>query len=183
MEFVETPLKGAFKISMSLLKDNRGFFARSYCAQAFEKAGICSSFVQSNVSYNQSKGTLRGMHFQAAPYEEAKLVRCSRGAIFDVIVDIRPGSETFKHWYALELRPDDGTMLYIPGGFAHGFQTLVDDTEVLYQMSEYYHPDASRGLRWDDADVGIVWPDEDNRIISEKDLGFPELKELIKPST
>lgn len=175
MEFISAPLAGAFLIKMTPLKDERGAFARSYCAREFEAAGINTRFVQTNVSWNLAKGTLRGMHFQSAPYHEAKLIRCSRGAIYDVIVDIRPDSSTYKAWYALELTPNNGNMLYVPGGFAHGFQTLADETEVLYQMSEFYYPEAARGIRWNDPKIGIEWPYEANRIISEKDQSYPNL--------
>jgi dTDP-4-dehydrorhamnose 3,5-epimerase len=176
MIFTETKLKGTYRIDLDLRKDDRGFFARSFCQQEFAAHGLNKIIAQSNVSYNAKKGTLRGMHFQIAPKAEAKLVRCTRGAIYDVIVDLRPRSQTYCAWTAVELTAENGRMLYIPEGFAHGFQTLEDDTEVFYQMFEFYSPEHARGVRWDDPSFGIIWPLTDP-IISEKDKSY----EVFKP--
>ena len=157
MIFHETKLKGAFVIDITPITDERGFFARSFCRREFEENGLDADFVQCNISHNKKKGILRGMHYQVAPFEETKLVRCSSGAIYDVIVDIRPDSPTFMKWFGVELKSSAFKMLYIPKGFAHGFEVLEDDTEVFYQMSEYYHPDASRGFRWNDPSFDIDW--------------------------
>jgi dTDP-4-dehydrorhamnose 3,5-epimerase len=153
--------------------DQRGFFARTYCEREFEAHGLKSRYMQCSVSFNKRKGTLRGMHFQTAPHEEAKLVRCTRGAIYDAIIDLRPASLTFKQHLALVLSAENGKMLYVPEGFAHGFQTLEDDTEVFYQMSEFYAPDHSRGIRWNDPAFGIEWPEEE-RIILERDQSYAD---------
>jgi len=158
MIFRETRLKGAFIIEPERLEDERGFFARTFCIEEFRKGGIEFRVVQCNISFNKKKGTLRGMHYQIAPYEEAKLVRCTMGAIYDVIIDLRPESPTFKQWIAVELTAENRLMLYVPKGFAHGFQTLENNTEVFYQMSESYHPECARGVRWEDPMFGIEWP-------------------------
>jgi dTDP-4-dehydrorhamnose 3,5-epimerase len=171
--FSETKLKGAFLIELEKHVDFRGFFARTYCEREFEAHGLRSRLVQCNVSFNQHKGTLRGMHYQAPPHEEAKLVRCNRGAIYDAIIDLRPKSPTFKQYVGVTLSANNGTMLYIPEGFAHGFQTLEDNTEVFYQMSQFYSPDHARGVRWDDPAFGIEWPAAD-RIIIERDRTYPD---------
>lgn len=176
MIFTETKLRGVFIVDLQLLEDERGFFARSWCQQEFASHGLNPSLVQCNISYNKSKGTLRGMHFQVAPHEEAKLVRCTRGAIYDVIIDLRPHSSTFTRWVAVELMADNHRMVYVPEGFAHGFQTLEDDTDVFYQMSEYYHGAASRGVRWDDPVFGIEWPSSGRRIVSDKDRSYPDFR-------
>lgn len=175
MRFIETSLGGAFVIEPEKLEDKRGFFARSFCQNEFEAHGLNSNIVQCNISLNAKRGTLRGMHFQAAPYAEAKLVRCTRGSMYDVIIDLRPSSATFCKWYAVELNGANCMTLYVPEGFAHGFQTLEDDTEVFYQISEYYRPDFSRGVRWDDPAFAIEWPPAE-RIISEKDKGYPDFE-------
>jgi dTDP-4-dehydrorhamnose 3,5-epimerase len=172
MIFTQLPLNGAFLITIEPLEDERGFFARTFCKDEFKKHGIDFSCVQCNISNNKKRGTLRGMHYQAAPYEEAKIVSCIRGAIFDVIVDIRPQSETYKKWYGTELSAKNHAMLYVPKGFAHGFQTLVDDSEVFYMMSELYHPECAKGVRWDDPEIGIQWLTYPI-IISEKDGKYP----------
>lgn len=156
--FCETKLKGAFIIELERLEDERGFFARTFCQEEFEAHGLNARIVQCNISFNKRKGTLRGMHYQVAPYEEAKLVRCTKGAIYDVIIDLRPDSLTFRRWIAVELTADNRFMLYVPADFAHGFQTLEDNTEVFYQMSEFYHPECARGVRWDDPAFAIEWP-------------------------
>ena len=158
MVFTETKLKGAFIIEPELLRDERGFFARTWCRHEFTLHRLNTRLVQCNISFNRRKGTLRGMHYQATPHAEAKLVRCTRGSIYDVIIDLRPDSPTFKQWAASELTERNCLMLYIPEGFAHGFQTLKDDTEVFYQMSEFYHPESARGIRWDDPAFLITWP-------------------------
>jgi len=158
MIFKETKLKGAYVIEINPLEDERGFFARSFCAKEFKEHGLNQNIAQCNISYNEKKGTLRGVHYQAAPHEEAKLVRCTMGAIYDVIIDLRPDSATFKKWIGVELTKENRRMLYVPEGFAHGFQTLEDHTEVLYQMSEFHHPEWARGVRWNDPTFGIFWP-------------------------
>lgn len=173
MIFRETPLSGAWVIDIEPLEDERGFFARTFCREEFETHGLDSTVVQSSVSFNQQERTLRGMHYQAAPHEEIKVVRCTAGAVFDVIIDLRPHSPTFTQWHAETLSAENRTMLYIPGGFAHGFLTLEDHTEVLYQMSEFYYPDSARGVRWDDPTFAIEWPAEP-RLISNRDRGYPD---------
>ena len=175
MKFKETKLKGAYIISLEPLTDERGFFARSFCQEEFEKHGLNLRIVQCDISYNKKRGTLRGMHYQAAPYVEAKLVSCVRGLMYDVITDLRPASPTYRKWFAVELSAENYEMLYIPEGFAHGFQTLEDDTVVYYQMSEFYHPECARGVRWDDPAFGIKWPIEP-KIISDKDKNLPDSK-------
>ncbi|MEW6111652.1 MAG: dTDP-4-dehydrorhamnose 3,5-epimerase [Thermodesulfobacteriota bacterium] len=177
MKFTETELPGAFLIELEPNEDDRGFFARAFCRKEFEERGLVTDFVQSSISFNKKKGTLRGMHFQAPPHEEVKLVRCTRGSVYDVIVDLRPTSPTFKQWTALELSADNRWSLYIPKGFPHGFQTFEDNSEVLYMISAFYHAEAERGLRFDDPEVGIVWPLPDP-IVSTRDQGLPMLSEL-----
>lgn len=172
MRFHETQLKGAYIIELEKREDDRGFFARSWCTQEFKDQGLNSNLVQCNISFNRQRGTLRGMHYQAPPHEETKLVRCTRGAIFDVIIDIRPESPTFKQWVAFELAAENRKMLYIPEGMAHGFQTLEDKTEVFYQMSEFYHPQSARGVRWNDPAFEIDWPKAHQRMISDKDQSY-----------
>jgi dTDP-4-dehydrorhamnose 3,5-epimerase len=194
MIFTETKLKGAYIIEIEKLEDERGFFARSWCQREFEAHGLSPRLVQCNISFNINKGTMRGMHYQVAPSEEAKLVRCVRGSIYDVIIDIRPESATYRQWMAVELSSPDShlpssisvssvdrspltahsyTMLYIPEGFAHGFLTLEDNTEVFYQMSEFFAPECARGFRWNDPAFGIQWP-EDIQVISERDKNYPD---------
>ncbi|RTE07912.1 dTDP-4-dehydrorhamnose 3,5-epimerase [Paenibacillus whitsoniae] len=174
MLFTETRLKDAYIIELDKIEDDRGFFARSWCREEFKQRGMNPNLVQCNISYNKKKGTLRGMHYQVAPHEEAKLVRCTRGAIYDVIIDLRPESKTYKKWVSVELTADNRTMLYVPEGFAHGFQTLQDETEVFYQMSEFYDPECARGARWDDPAFGIEWPGEHGHVISAKDRSYSE---------
>jgi dTDP-4-dehydrorhamnose 3,5-epimerase len=173
MIFTKTPLKGAFIIEPERRHDERGFFARTWCVREFATAGLEPQWVQCNTSFSRRRGTLRGMHYQAAPYEEAKLVRCTMGAIYDVIIDLRPESLTFRQWLAVELTADNRRMLFIPTGFAHGFQTLADNTEVFYQMSQFYAPEYAQGVRWDDPAFKVCWPAM-KRIISERDRGFPD---------
>lgn len=174
MIFTETPLRGAYLVELEPRNDERGFFARSWCEREFAERGLNPSLKQCNISFNKKRGTLRGLHYQRTPYQEAKLVRCTRGAIFDVIVDLRPNSPTFKQYFSIELSPDNGKMLYIPEEFAHGFQTLEDNTEIFYQMSTFYVPDAACGLRWNDPAFNIAWPAVDFRIISERDETYPD---------
>ena len=171
MLFTETPLSGAFIIDTEPVADERGFFARSWCRREFEEHVLNSSVAQCNISFNARRGTLRGLHFQAPPHEEAKLVRATRGAIFDVIVDLRSHSPTRYHWYGIELTQENRRSIYVPEGFGHGFQTLEDNTEVYYQMSEFYHPESARGIRWDDPLIHVRWP-IDNPIMSERDQGY-----------
>ncbi|MBI3758831.1 MAG: dTDP-4-dehydrorhamnose 3,5-epimerase [Deltaproteobacteria bacterium] len=174
MIFRETKLSGAFVVEPERIEDERGFFARAFCPEEFERHGLNARLVQCNVSFNTQQGTVRGMHYQVAPYAEAKLVRCTRGAIHDVIVDLRPRSTTFRQWIAAELTAENGLLLFIPEGFAHGFQTLADSTEVFYQMSEFYHPECARGVRWDDPTLAIRWP-LPVRCIGAKDQTYPLL--------
>jgi dTDP-4-dehydrorhamnose 3,5-epimerase len=171
--FTETKLRGAFLIELEKHADERGFFARTFCQEAFEAHGLNSRVVQCNVSFNRRKGTLRGMHFQIAPFAEAKLVRCTLGSIHDVIIDLRPASPTFKQHFAVELSAENRKMLYIPEEFAHGFQTLKDDTEVFYQMSQSYSAEHARGVRWNDSAFGIDWP-AGVRTIIERDQNYPD---------
>ena len=176
MIFKETKLKGAYIIELELLEDERGFFARTFCQEEFEVHGLNPRVVQCNIAFNRKKGTLRGMHYQVAPHEEAKLVSCIRGAIYDVIIDLRPDSTTYRQWLTVELDAEDYKMLYVPEGFAHGFQTLKDNTVVFYQMSEFYHPECARGVQWDDPAFGIEWPLAEV-IISAKDRGYSNFEQ------
>jgi dTDP-4-dehydrorhamnose 3,5-epimerase len=171
MIFTETRLMGAYIVELQRLEDERGYFARSWCQQEFAAHGLDAHVVQCNVSFNRQRGTLRGMHYQLPPFAEAKLVRCTRGRLYDVILDLRPDSPTFLQWTAVELSALDGKMMYVPKGFAHGFQTLQDGTEVFYQMSEFYSPQHARGVRWDDPLFKILWP-EPVRAISRSDREY-----------
>jgi len=173
MIFTKTRLKGAYIIEPEKLKDERGFFARSFCVKEFEEHKLNPRQIQCNISYNHTRGTLRGMHYQKAPFGEAKLVRCTRGAIYDVIVDLRTDSPTFKASFGIHLDESNRTMLYIPEGFAHGFITLEDHTEIFYQMSEFYSPQHAAGFRWNDPAFGIQWPMEPV-VISERDNSYPD---------
>jgi dTDP-4-dehydrorhamnose 3,5-epimerase len=173
MIFKELSLVGAYVVELQKHTDERGFFARSWCQREFEEHGLDAQLVQCNISYNARRGTLRGMHYQLPPFAEAKLVRCTRGALYDVIIDLRPNSPTFLRWAAAELTADNRAALYVPQGFAHGFQTLCDDTEVFYQMSEVYAPDCARGVRWDDPLFGVVWP-EPAGVISARDQAYED---------
>ena len=172
MRFIETPLAGLYVVEIEPRNDDRGFFARSFCMEEFRAHGLEQRVAQCNVSFNLKAGTLRGLHFQGEPHGEAKLVRCTRGIIFDVVVDIRQESNTYLRWYAMELTPENRRMMFIPQGFAHGFQTLIDESEVSYIMFEMYHPESARGLRWDDPKLGIAWPLA-TKIISDKDRNYP----------
>lgn len=175
MIFEETRLKGAYVIDPEPWNDSRGFFARTWCVNEFEKHGLNPRLVQCNISFNRSKGTLRGMHYQVAPFEEAKLIRCTMGSIHDVIVDLRQGSPTFGQHVAVTLSEGNRKMLYVPEKFAHGFVTLEDDTEVFYQMSEFYSQESARGFRWNDPAFGIRLP-VDVGVISERDAGYPDFR-------
>lgn len=175
MIFTETELRGAFVVEPELHVDERGLFARMFCREEFIAYGFDPNIAQCNISFNKKKGTLRGLHYQGNPFEEVKLVRCTRGAIYDVIVDLRPRSATYRQWISVELTQDNRKAIYVPKGFAHGFQTLDDNSEIIYQMSESYHPDYSLGIRWDDPALAITWPPVAQRIISAKDLAYPWL--------
>jgi len=179
MRFVETPLPGTWVIELELLADERGWFARTFDSAEFEARGLNALVVQCNASFNAHRDTLRGMHYQADPHGESKLVRCVRGEIFDVAVDLRPESPTFCDWHGVRLSAESGRGFYIPAGLAHGFQTLTDDSEVVYQMGQPYVPEAARGVRWDDPAFGIQWPAvEGERTISAKDRGYADFDQL-----
>jgi dTDP-4-dehydrorhamnose 3,5-epimerase len=173
VKFLETTLAGAYVVEAEPLADERGFFARNFCHEEFSARGLNPRVAQTSTSYNKRRGTLRGLHYQTDPFPEAKLVRCTRGAIYDVIVDLRPSSPSFLRWFGVELSASNRRSLYVPEHFAHGFQTLADDTEVFYQISEVYRPECARGLRWDDPRVGVVWP-LPVQVISERDRSFPD---------
>ncbi len=175
MKFTETELAGAWFVDVEPHSDERGFFARTWCRREFEEHGIDSDFVQASVSYNRVAGTLRGMHFQRAPHDETKLVRCVSGAIYDVIVDLRQESETFGRWVGVELSAANRRALLVPKGFAHGFVTLADNSEILYQISEFYTPGHAGGLRYDDPALGIEWP-VPIRVINDKDRSWPDFE-------
>lgn len=174
MIFTPTKLPDVYLIDLEQRTDRRGFFARSWCQHEFAAHRLNTKIVQCNVSFNPTQGTLRGMHYQAAPYAEAKLVRCTMGALYDVILDLRPDSPTYLEWLGVELSAHNRRMLYVPEGIAHGYQTLLDNTEVFYQVSQFYHPQAEGGVRWNDPAFGIVWPETSHRIISEKDQRWPD---------
>ncbi|MEM6348159.1 MAG: dTDP-4-dehydrorhamnose 3,5-epimerase [Bacteroidota bacterium] len=173
MIFTETKLKGAFIVDIKGFQDDRGLFSRVYCQREFEEHGLNAKVVNTNVSRSVYKGTLRGMHFQRQPMAECKLVRCTNGALYDVIIDLRPGSPTYKEWIGVELNEDNYRMLFVPEGFAHGFQTLVDQTEATYQVSQFYAPDHEGGVRWNDPTFGIEWPLEPT-VMSDKDKNWPD---------
>jgi dTDP-4-dehydrorhamnose 3,5-epimerase len=173
MLFLETKLNGAFTIDVQRIEDSRGFFARAFCKREFEQRGLNPAIVQCNVSFNPQKGTLRGMHYQQEPFREVKVVRCIAGAIFDAIVDLRPDSSTYRQWTGVELSAQNGRSLYVPEGFAHGYLTLTENTEVFYQVSEFYSPVYERGIRWNDPAFRIQWPIEP-LIISPKDASHPD---------
>ena len=173
VRFTETTLPGAYVIDLDRYEDHRGFFARTWCRREFGEHGLEQEFVQASISHSYRRGTVRGMHYQVAPHEEVKLVRCTRGAILDVIIDLRPNETTYTRHFAVELSVENGRALYVPEGFAHGFQTLQDDTEVCYHMSEFHSPDAARGVRWDDPLFEIDWPIADP-VIKERDASYPD---------
>lgn len=180
MIFTETNLEGTFIVEIQRLEDERGFFARSFCQREFQEHGLNPNLAQCNISYNKVKGTLRGMHFQAAPYQEAKLVRCTQGAVHDVIIDLRPDSPTYKEHFAIDLTSEAHNALYVPEGFAHGFLTLAPETCVFYQMSEFYAPGYARGFRWNDPVFNVNWPAE-VEMISERDANYPDFStDLLK---
>jgi dTDP-4-dehydrorhamnose 3,5-epimerase len=175
MIFTGTNIDGVWVIDAERLEDERGFFARTWDADEFTEQGLNPELTQCSISYNLARGTLRGMHYQAAPHEETKLVRCTAGAIFDVALDLRPGSPTFKAWFGVELSAQNRRALYVPEGCAHGFLTLEDDSEVHYQISQAYMPDAARGVRWDDPAFAISWPGE-VVVINERDRSYPDFR-------
>jgi len=175
MIFADTLLSGVFIIDPEPLEDARGFFARIWCEREYATHGLNTRIVQASVSLNKRKGTLRGLHYQAAPHQETKLVRCTRGAIFDVVVDLRPDSATYCRYVSALLSAENHRMIYVPEGCAHGFQTLEDNSEVAYQMSEFYSPEYARGVRWDDPAFGIAWPPDD-RTIHDRDQSYPPFR-------
>jgi dTDP-4-dehydrorhamnose 3,5-epimerase len=175
MKFQETKISGVFEIHLDLKPDERGFFARTWCQKEFEDHGLDPNLVQCSISFNPQKGTLRGMHYQVAPFAETKVVHCTQGAIYDVVLDLRPRSPTFKGWIATVLTAKNRNMIYVPKGCAHGFLTLKDETEACYQMSEFYNAESARGVRWDDPAFGIVWP-EKVEVISERDRTYPNFE-------
>ncbi len=175
MEFLTTKLPGVFEIRIEAKPDERGFFARTWCQEEFEAQGLAGKLVQCSLSFNKKKGTLRGMHYQIAPHVETKLVRCTQGAIYDVVLDLRPESPAFKDWVAVELTAEKRNMVYVPQGCAHGFLTLEDRSEVTYQMSEFQNADAARGVRWNDPAFQIKWSAK-VEVISERDRNYPDFK-------
>jgi dTDP-4-dehydrorhamnose 3,5-epimerase len=174
VRFTRTGLQDAVIIDLEPIEDARGFFARAWDERDFAEKGLETRITQCNVSFNGRKGTIRGMHLQRPPYEEVKLIRCTRGSLFDAIIDVRPGSASYKQWEGVELSARNRRMLYVPRGFAHGFQTLEDDTETFYMVSEFYVPAAEDGLRWNDPTFGIVWPLGEPSEISDKDQSWPD---------
>ena len=174
MRFAETPIPGAYLVVQERLEDERGYFARTFCQNEFRSLGLPVEIIQSNTSFNRRKGTLRGMHFQTGAAAESKLVRCTKGVIYDAIVDLRPDSPAYLKWYARELTDDNGEMLFIPRGVAHGFQTLAPDCEVAYQMFDAFDPERASGVRWDDPAFGITWPEDPARTISAKDRSYAD---------
>ena len=174
--FTETKLKGAFIVDPERFEDTRGFLARSFSAKEFESRGLNPRIAECNISFSKKRYTVRGMHFQHPPFAQAKLVRCSKGAIYDAIIDLRPESPTFKQWIGEELTAENRRILYVPEGFAHGFQTLADDTEVFYQMTNFYNPGSEGGVRWNDPVFAIDWPATDGVTINERDQNYPDFK-------
>jgi len=180
MIFEETKLKGAYIVEINKLGDERGFFGRSWCAKEFGEQGLNTNVVQRNTSFSKDVGTLRGMHYQVSPYEETKFIRCTKGAIFDVIIDLRQDSPTFKQWIGVELTADNYKMLYVPEKFAHGFYTIKEDSEVEYLVTQFYTPEAEGGCRWNDPAFGIQWPGEPT-VISDKDRIHPLFDKVRLP--
>ena len=176
MDFTETKLSGVWLLDPRRFEDARGFFAPAFSAREFGARGMASHFVESNISYSRRGGTLRGMHYQAAPHGQAKLVRCTRGAVYDVVIDIRPDSPTYGGWVGFELTEENRRMVYLPGDCAHGFQTLVDGAEVFYMVSSPYAPESGRGVRWDDPAFGVEWPEAGERVLLERDRGYPDFE-------
>jgi dTDP-4-dehydrorhamnose 3,5-epimerase len=174
MIFKPLPLSGAYVIEIEKFEDIRGFFGRAWSDREFEEKGLFGKFVESNVSFSKKKGTLRGMHYQHPPHEQIKLVRCTVGSIYDVIIDLRPDSPTYKKYSGVELSAENRLMLYAPGEFAHGFQTLQPNTEVFYMVSKYYAPESADGIRWNDPAFNIGWPEEAERTIIPRDLSYPD---------
>jgi dTDP-4-dehydrorhamnose 3,5-epimerase len=174
MRFTETKIPGSFLIDVQKLGDDRGFFARAWCQQEFEEHGLVSRVVQANLGFSPRRGTLRGLHYQLPPFEEVKVVRCTRGAVFDVIVDLRPGSPAYQQWVGTELTADNHRTFYVPAGCAHGYLTLSEDAEIFYQTSHAFVPDAARGVRYDDPVLGIEWPAA-IEVVSDKDRAWPLL--------
>lgn len=174
MIFHATRLSGAFIVEMEQRGDDRGFFARNFCRKEFEAHRLNAEIQQVNIGFNKHRRTLRGLHYQVSPYAETKVVRCTNGALYDVILDLRPASPTYRQWMGVELTAENRLMLYVPEGFAHGYLTLRDNTEVLYFVSEFYAPGAERGIRWNDPAFDIVWPEKDDLVISEKDKNWPD---------
>ena len=176
MKFTETSVSGAYLVEPEPRGDDRGFFARLWCQDEFAAHGLTAEFVQCNDSFSARRGTLRGLHYQAAPYAEVKLVRCVRGSVFDVLVDLRPESPTYKRWFGAELTAKNRQMLYVPEGCAHGYLTLEDESEVVYPVSRPYHPEAERGIRWNDPQFGIAWPEAGSLTMSPKDERWPDYR-------
>lgn len=176
MIITETKLAGVFVVQPQRFADERGFIAPSFSAKEFAAHGMCVNFVENNISYNKRRGTIRGLHFQASPHGQAKLVRCTRGSVFDVAVDLRPDSKTFKDWIGVELSADNRSMLYLPDDCAHGYQSLEDDSEVFYLVSEVYVAESGRGFRWNDPAFNIEWPEINPLIINERDRQYPDFK-------
>lgn len=174
MRFVETPLAGCYVIEQDRIQDHRGYFARVWCQRELEEHGLKAEILQANVGFSRQRGTLRGLHYQHSPHAEVKIVHCTRGAMFDVAVDLRPASPTFMRWYGIELTAENGKMLYVPEGFAQGYLTLVDDTEMTYQTSRFFDREAATGVRYNDPKLGIAWP-ADVRVISEQDKKWPDV--------
>lgn len=174
--FTETKLLGAFIVAPEIFEDERGFFARSFSEKEFAAHGINTRMAECNLSFNKKRYTIRGLHFQSDPFAQAKLVRCTQGAIYDVIVDLRPDSPTFKQWFGEELTAKNHLMLYVPAGFAHGYQTLEDNTEMFYQVSEFYAPASCGGIRWNDPAFAIRWPAMDGVTINPRDQSYPDFE-------
>jgi dTDP-4-dehydrorhamnose 3,5-epimerase len=175
MIFTETRISGAFLLEIKKIEDDRGFFGRSFCKKELEEHGLNGNIVQANTSMSRKKGTIRGLHYQVEPYHEAKLIRCTRGRVFDVIVDLRPGSPTYLQWFGAELTPDNYRMVYVPGNFAHGYLSLEDNSEVYYNVTEFYTPGSEKGIRYNDPALNIEWPIP-VEIVSEKDKSWPDYK-------
>ena len=177
MIFSETRLQGVVEILLEPVHDERGYFARTWCQQEFKAQGLNPALVQCSLSFNAHEGTLRGMHYQVEPHAEDKLIRCTRGAVYDVVIDLRPQSPTYKQWIAVTLTADRGNMVYVPVGCAHGFLSLADNSEVFYQMSEFYNPESARGVRWNDSAFQIEWPGP-VKVISSRDQSYPDFEKV-----
>lgn len=176
MRIIQTPIAGAFLVELEPIADDRGFFARIWCADEMRRHGLEVAVAQCSLSRNRRRGTLRGMHFQAPPHEETKIVRCPRGAVFHVVLDLRPASPSYRRWHGVELTESNQRALYVPAGVAHGFQTLAEDSDIQYQMSEFHHPESARGVRWNDPLFGIKWPISDP-LMSDRDRNYPGFEE------